>query len=379
MSNRHDPVPTAKTIVSDLAGFPGAAVLRAFTEADRQVCQRIAAEAAASSYAPAMPDLASSFVPDTALETAERRWVAVWGDQVVGFIDLVGNHIANIFVTPAAQGRGVGRSLIETVEQNTSGDLTLSVFTVNPRARRLYERLGFKVESDGTVVFHGILKSVWRMRKPRALSPRYRLVAFDFDGVLADSADWMLQTLPLIIREFDLNPKSTAELQALRGAPTREVVRSIGAPAWKIPSIARRLRQMSEASAGDIALFPGVTKLIQELNAAGVATAVVSSNSEAAIRAVLGDEALSRIDHLSSGVALFGKASRLRKLARRVGVSPAEAVYIGDETRDIEAARRSALDSVAVTWGYGTREVLAAQSPTALVDTIAELKLCLRI
>ena len=189
----------------------------------------------------------------------------------------------------------------------------------------------------------------------------------------------MLRTLPLIIREFALSPKSPAELQALRGAPTREIVRAIGAPTWKIPFIARRLRQMSEASAGEIALFPGASDLLGGLRAAGVATAVVSSNSEAAIKGVLGEGTLRAIDHLDCGAALFGKASRLRKLTRRFGVAPAEAVYVGDETRDIEAARRAALDSVAVSWGYATREVLADQSPSALVGTISELKLRLGI
>ena len=364
----------AKTIVTALPGFPGAAVCRAFMETDRETCQKIAAEAAASSYAVSMPDLASSFSPHTALEQADRRWVAVWGGRVVGFIDLIGNHIANVFVSPGAQGRGVGRLLIDTVEHETYGDLTLSVFTVNARARALYERLGFRLESEGPTDFHGASKAVWRMRKARPVTPRYRLVVFDFDGVLADSADWMLRTLPIIIREFGLNPKTAAELEALRAAPTREIIRSLGVPPWKIPFIARRLRQMSERSADDIRVFPGVRELLRDLRAAGVATAIVSSNSKATVGAVLGEEALGSIDRLDCGIALFGKTARLRRLTRCLGVPPAEAVYVGDETRDVDAARQSGLASAAVTWGYATREVLAGRSPTALVETIPDLR-----
>ncbi|GEM_PF-125257 len=366
-----------KTIISNGAGVRGVVVCRAFVEADRQACQEIAAEAAASSYATALPDIADSFGPDAPLEPADRRWVAVLAEQVIGFIDLVGNHIANLFVAPAVQGRGVGRLLIAAVEQETCGDLTLSVFTVNPRAKALYECLGFAVESEGLAGFHGIRTAVWRMRKARPLTPRYRLVVFDFDGVLADSADWMLRTLPLIIDEFGLNRKTADELQDLRSAPTRNVVRALGAPAWKIPFIARRLRQLSEASASDIGVFPRVVELFDGLRAADVTTAVVSSNSETAVRAVLGRQTIDRIDHLDCGVGLFGKAARLRKLVRRLGVSPAEGVYVGDETRDIEAARRTGLDSAAVTWGYGTREVLAEHSPTVLAETVSDLRRCL--
>ena len=369
----------ARPTVIDLPGFLGAAVCREFTDGDREACQAIAAEAASTSYGRAMPDLAATFTADAALEPADRRWVAVWSDQIVGFIDLVGNHISNVFVAPPAQGRGVGRLLIQTVEQQTIGDLTLSVFVVNPRARALYERLGFTLEASANTNFHGVPKAVWRMRKARPLSPRYRLVVFDFDGVLADSADWMLRTLPLIIREFDLNPKTACELEALRGAPTRDVVRALGAPTWKIPSIARRMRQLSEASAGEIAVFPGVAELIRQLRSAEVATAIVSSNSEATVRAVLGDELLGGVDRLDCGVALFGKAARLRKATRRLGVRSADAVYVGDETRDIEAARRSGLASVAVAWGYGSREILAAESPTGFAETMSDLRRCLGI
>ena len=43
------------------------------------------------------------------------------------------------------------------------------------------------------------------------------------------------------------------------------------------------------------------------------------------------------------------------------------ALYIGDETRDIEAARNNDLISIAVTWGYNTEQVLQDYSPTYVV------------
>ena len=148
--------------------FEGGSVLtRLFEEEDRAACQAIAAEAALTSYAPAMPDLVETFDGQAPLEAVDRRWVAVLGSGVVGFIDMSGSHIANLFVHPAAQGRGVGTKLMEIVERDTCGDLTLSVFTVNPRARKLYERLGFRLVSEGPVAFRGTSKTVWRMRKVR--------------------------------------------------------------------------------------------------------------------------------------------------------------------------------------------------------------------
>lgn len=354
--------------------FAGAAMARPFEEGDRLACQLIAAEAAQTSYAPVMPDLHGTFDGQEPLEKVDRRWVAIWDGRIVGFVDLIGNHIANLFVHPDAQGRGVGSMLINLVERTTVGDLTLSVFTVNPRARALYERLGFQVISQGDVPFRGTSKRAWRMRKVRSATPRYRLVVFDFDGVVADSADWMLRTIPLVAAEFGLARLSRDELQALRAQPTRTILRTLRAPAWKMPFIARRMRQLSRMAAGGISLFPGVAELLVRLGSLGVRTAVVSSNGEPTVRAVLGQELVDQLDHLDCGVRLFGKASRLRRLARMTRIASSEAIYIGDESRDVDAARRAGFASAAATWGYATREAFVNSKPSVTVDSIGALE-----
>ena len=59
-------------------------------------------------------------------------------------------HISDIAVTPEADGRGVGRALLDFAErwakEHRCRFVTLSVFPGNERARRVYERHGFGVE-----------------------------------------------------------------------------------------------------------------------------------------------------------------------------------------------------------------------------------------
>lgn len=143
--------------------------VRLFAEEDRSACQRIAAAAALSSYGPRLPLAAGHFTPDAPLDQVDQRLVAVIGGVPAGFIDLAGHNIENLFVDPAVQGRGTGSALMAAAEVSVGqGDLTLAVFTVNPDARRLYERLGFVVESTGVTMFAGGKAEVWRMRKRRA-------------------------------------------------------------------------------------------------------------------------------------------------------------------------------------------------------------------
>ncbi|NBJ09318.1 GNAT family N-acetyltransferase [Microvirga arsenatis] len=142
--------------------------LRLFSEDDRARCQKIAALAALSSYGPHMPECRNRFVETQPLEPADTRIVAIRDGTVVGFLDLVGSHVSNLFVDPQHQGQGIGTALMAEAERWAVGDLTLSVFTLNPDARRLYERLGFEVEGVKMVPFASSSAEVWIMRKPHS-------------------------------------------------------------------------------------------------------------------------------------------------------------------------------------------------------------------
>jgi phosphoglycolate phosphatase len=87
---------------------------------------------------------------------------------------------------------------------------------------------------------------------------------------------------------------------------------------------------------------------------------------------VLGPTA-SLISHFDCGAAIFGKHRKFRRVARHFGISPADTICIGDEIRDIEAARAAGMDSGAVAWGYAIPAALQAVGPTYLFNSMAEI------
>lgn len=139
-----------------------------------------------------------------------------------------------------------------------------------------------------------------------------------------------------------------------------------------MPGIARDLRARSAAAHGEIPLFVGVPELLQRAKEAGVTLAIVSSNGEVTVRGILGASA-ALIDHYICGVSLFGKARKFTRLARSLGLAPHEVLAVGDEGRDVEAAKKAGFVSAAVTWGYATEDGLKNASPQYLVRTIDEL------
>ncbi len=201
----------------------------------------------------------------------------------------------------------------------------------------------------------------------------YRLVIFDFDGTLADSADWFISMTNGAADRFRFRRITDEEVAMLRGRSSREVVAYMGVPAWKMPMIARYAHKLVAQHASKIPLFPGVGDLLRGLSEQGIKTALVSSNSEANVRAILGPELAGLVNLYDCGASVFGKTRKFRAVIRRAKVSKAEVISIGDETRDIEAAAKAGIASGAVTWGYARPEILAEHKPTILFGAMGDI------
>jgi phosphoglycolate phosphatase len=205
---------------------------------------------------------------------------------------------------------------------------------------------------------------------------RYDLVVFDFDGTLADSLTWFRTALADVVDHHGLPPICEEKAESLRKLTPKAIINELEIPAWKIPFIAADVRQRAADNVDQIKLFDGIDALLGQLHAAGVKIAMVSSNGETAVREVLGPDNAARVEQFACGAALFGKAQIFRKVIRKAGSTPERTLCIGDEVRDIEAAREAGTDCGAVTWGFATRCILDASAPDYLFDEVSDIADC---
>lgn len=199
------------------------------------------------------------------------------------------------------------------------------------------------------------------------------MVIFDFDGTLADSAAWFFDVINQVARRYRFRQTNPEEREALRSLSSREILRALEISTWKLPFIARHMRGLVARHIDEFPAFPWVSALLSELARQGVIIAIVSSNTEANIRTVLGPDTAARVSAFGGGASLFGKASKFARMVKRHGLSPSEVVCVGDEVRDILAARQCGIASIAVTWGLASEGALAAAQPDALVADVASL------
>jgi phosphoglycolate phosphatase-like HAD superfamily hydrolase len=195
-------------------------------------------------------------------------------------------------------------------------------------------------------------------------------VIFDFDGTIADSFDYVVGFLASAAGE-DL---TADQRQQLRGRSMAAIGRRLGLSWVRLLRLFFKGRRDMHQAINHIEPFDDMTDTIQKLHAEGHELFVVSHNTVANIHAFLHHYDLhTYFLQIYGGVGLFGKAPVLRKVLKEQNLEKADALYVGDEIRDVQAAQSIDLRIIAVTWGFARPSDLRDLKPTAVADQPEDL------
>lgn len=196
-----------------------------------------------------------------------------------------------------------------------------------------------------------------------------KLILFDFDGTIADSFSTFLEFAGKEGFRFDAE-----KIDQLRDLSMREAILMVGLPVWKLPIAARKFHRYFAVESPKVRLIDGIKEAIIALHSDGCALGIVTTNDTANVKTVLAREGLSAdFDSINSERSIFGKARTLKRIVRDLGIDPSTVWYVGDEVRDIEAAREAGLRSLSVTWGFNSAKALRLARPDHIVSHPDEL------
>ena len=186
-----------------------------------------------------------------------------------------------------------------------------------------------------------------------------KLVLFDLDGTLLDSAPDMLAT---VNRMRAVRGQGPMTLEALRPQVSKGA-RAMSAAAFPelngevSGALIREFLDIYEQELGQHSvLFDGVAELLDAIEAAGSRWGIVTNKPEYLARQILpklGWDTRSAI--LIGGDTLPERKPHplpLLHAAQALGTAIADCVYVGDDQRDIDAARAAGMRSIVALWGY---------------------------
>jgi len=200
----------------------------------------------------------------------------------------------------------------------------------------------------------------------------YRLAVFDFDGTLADSVDHVVAIYQRLGPTLGLKPFD--DVAAARAMPARQLMKKLGVSYFRLPRLMRAFQAAAAEGAENLPLQPGIAEMLATLHTRGIRLGILSSNREDNIRACLKTHGVEHYFEFILGYPkLFGKARALRRILKAEKFPREEVIYIGDELRDIEAARKARIACAAVCWGWHVPEMLAEAKPDAMLRAPIDL------
>ena len=201
-----------------------------------------------------------------------------------------------------------------------------------------------------------------------------RAVIFDFDGTIADSFAAVMDIAYRVTKKAELADINNIHAMRNQHIGLREAIKLLDIPRWQGAWLIKKGRNIIAKDIHAVPLFEGMEEALARLNQAKYDLYIVTSNSTRNVERFLASRGLAgEFKKVYGGAGLFKKSRLIKRVLKSNRLSHETTVYVGDEVRDIEAARLVEMPVIAVSWGYNTEQLLLQHQPTVLARTPQQL------
>ncbi len=201
-----------------------------------------------------------------------------------------------------------------------------------------------------------------------------KLVIFDFDGTLADTNEVSYQIYAVMCERYNVPLLTPEELHDLKKLPVKERLKIMSVPLYKVPKLVRQSWDLYYEYMDSVHYFEGIEALLETLHQHNIKTVIVSSNHKRNIEAFLSHQRVHYFSEIYGKARVFGKERLIKKVLKKHRIEMQDALYVGDELRDIEACLKLNMPIASVTWGFDRESMLKKLNPEGIANTTEELK-----
>ncbi len=196
---------------------------------------------------------------------------------------------------------------------------------------------------------------------------------FDFDGTLADSVCFGLKIANNLAPEFGIEPLNEEQFAQARTMSIPKALKMFKIPLYKVPkAIAMALVEYRHVI-HELEPFAGIPEMLKELKELGCHMALLTSNTGENVNHFLDNHELHYFDWIEGTSGILKKHGSIRKQIKKHKLDKRNVIYVGDEIRDIIAAKKSGIRVISVSWGFHAAELLSSHNPDYLVEEPQEI------
>lgn len=217
------------------------------------------------------------------------------------------------------------------------------------------------------------------------MKSKYDAVLFDFDGTVADTGRGIFSSIQYAVKCLGFEPLDGETLRRFIGPPIYDSFkRELGLDDEKSDFAVKKYRKKyAESGIYELDLYDGIIPLMERLREDGIKIGIASSKPQNfLIRIVDFLKIADIVDFISAPSAddtPQSKASLINNAAEALNISKDKILMVGDRYFDIDGANGAGVESVGVTFGYGSEEELKKSGATFIAgcaDEIADIIFC---
>lgn len=211
----------------------------------------------------------------------------------------------------------------------------------------------------------------------------YQACIFDLDGTLTDTLESITYSVNLTLGELGLSEITKEQCKAFVGNGARylieESIKAAGDSGTTQIEKAMEIygRVFGKNCTYKVEPYEGIVEALTELKDQGVKLAVLSNKPHAQTKDVVakffGRDIFNYIQGQCEGIPRKPDATAALMIAEQFGVCKEACVYVGDSDVDMETASAAGMESVGVTWGFRSEEVLRDHGAKHIIHHPGEL------
>lgn len=196
---------------------------------------------------------------------------------------------------------------------------------------------------------------------------------FDFDGTIADDMYDFFDIFNKLAKKYGYKKIQKEQVELFKDNGAAWLLKDLKVAVWKIPHLISESRNDLNNQIEDLNPFQGMVEILKDLHQKGLRLGILTTNTEANVQKFLTKNKLDVFDFIYPKSSLFGKDKIIVRIVREHGLDKNETCYIGDEDRDVEAAKKAGVKSIAVTWGFNSKKRLLSTKPDYVVNKPNEI------